>query len=1019
MSIFQHTVVKRHLASNEEKIREAYKSYTGYFLHAKIQENIRNSKEEQFQEGFLRELFVKVMGYTLNPDPDYNLITEKKNENNAEKADGAILINGEVVGIIELKDRKTLDLKTIEKQAFNYKNHHRNALYVITSNFEKLRFYIGNAIDFIEFNLFTLKENDFALLWLCLAYENIAKGLPKQLRDESISNEDLITKQFYKDYSAFKRALFDNVTANNPQYGKLELFKKTQKLLDRFLFVFFAEDKGLLSPNSTKHLIEQWEKRNKDPYEDYLPLYTRFKRCFNFLNEGYTGKGESIFGYNGGLFKPDAVLEAILIDDEILKENALKLANYNFATDIDVNILGHIFEHSLTEIEEITRSLSSVPYGEGAAESPSKRKKDGVFYTPSYITAYIVENTIGKLCTGKKAALGIDESDYFTDPRRKQKAKKELNDKITAYREWLESLTICDPACGSGAFLNAALVFLIGEHNLINEMSAKIHGDELVYDAKSYILENNLYGVDINEESVEITKLSLWLCTAEPRRKLTSLNNNIKCGNSLISDPEVAGEKAFDWHKEFPHVFEKGGFDVVMGNPPYVFAREKVTSAEKEFYAENYVSAKYQVNTYILFMEKFFRLSKYNGLSGLIVPNSWLMIYSGEDLRKFMIENCTLYKIVSLLGKSFEDASVENIILISENKPCEIDHEIKIVRKDEKTEDFIPLHAKKQIEFSKNKGFEFNVFSDDRSSLLIEKIKNGCKTLDEVCSVKAGLKAYEKGKGTFQQSAQDVKERPYDFNYKYNFDTYKYLKGSDVLRYGISWSGMWLWYGSHLAAPRTFNLFSGEKIIVREITGKYPQCIIATYSNEIYLYNLSNVTIIKREGYDISLKYITAILNSSLMSYYFIKNTAKAERKLFPKIILNDLRLFPIKKVSTEAQQPFILLTDQMQTLNADLQTKHQRFLKRLSDNFNGIKTTKALEHFYEMDFKQFIEALKKQKIPLSLKQQDEWEEYFNAYKLECNTFANQISATDKEIDRMVYELYELTEEEMRIVEGV
>ena len=193
------------------------------FLNPEIQENIRNSKEEQFQEGFLRELFVKILGYTLNPEPNYNLITEKKNEKDSKKADGAILVNGEVKAVIELKDHKTTDLKQVEAQAFGYKNNHRKASYVIISNFEKLRFYIENTIDFEEFNLFCLTEDDFAVLWICLAYENMTKDLPKQLKSESNNSEDQVTKQLYKEYSAFKRALFADILANNKGIHPLKI----------------------------------------------------------------------------------------------------------------------------------------------------------------------------------------------------------------------------------------------------------------------------------------------------------------------------------------------------------------------------------------------------------------------------------------------------------------------------------------------------------------------------------------------------------------------------------------------------------------------------------------------------------------------------------------------------------------------------------------------------------------------------------------------------------------------------
>jgi len=203
----------------------------------------------------------------------------------------------------------------------------------------------------------------------------------------------------------------------------------------------------------------------------------------------------------------------------------------------------------------------------------SKRKQDGVFYTPQYITKYIVENTVGRLCAEKKLELGIVDEEYFSDKKRQKETRKRLMEQLQQYREWLLQITICDPACGSGAFLNAALQFLMNEHRLIDEMEAKVTGASIVFqDVENSILENNLFGVDINEESVEIAQLALWLRTAKPHRKLNTLNQNIKCGNSLISNPAIAGDKAFNWQNEFPQVFKKGGFDVVIGNPPYVRA---------------------------------------------------------------------------------------------------------------------------------------------------------------------------------------------------------------------------------------------------------------------------------------------------------------------------------------------------------------------------------------------------------------------------------------------------------------
>jgi type I restriction-modification system DNA methylase subunit/REP element-mobilizing transposase RayT len=555
MSLFQLSVLNKHLASqNAEAIKTAFQKYSAYFLNKEIQQNIRNSKEEQFQEGFLRELFVNILGYTINPNPNFNFTTELKNIKDAKKTDGAILNPaGAALAVIELKGTDTKDLDKVNDQAFNYKNNQPECIYVITSNFEKLRFYIHNAVEHEEFNLFALTPERFALLWLFLQKDNLLGGIPAKVKEESLLQEDRITKALYADYSAFKNDLWNNMVQLNPQHDPLLLYKKSQKLLDRFLFIFFAEDKGLLPPNSISVIIEQWQKL-KD-LDEYKPLYSRFKKYFGYMNDGYKGAKYEIHAYNGGLFKADPMLDGLLIDDTLLQKHCRKLTNYDFADEVDTNILGHIFEHSLNDIENVRAQLA----GEEVDKSKTKRKKDGVFYTPKYITKYIVDNTIGKLCEEKKAELEIDDEEFAKDRKgRRKETIKKLDDQLKKYRAWLLQLTICDPACGSGAFLNQALEFLMAEHRYVDELEAQLFEGGIVFqNVENHILENNIYGVDINEESVEIARLSLWLRTAQKGRKLTSLSSNIKCGNSLIDDPEVAGDLAFNWQKEFPTVFQE------------------------------------------------------------------------------------------------------------------------------------------------------------------------------------------------------------------------------------------------------------------------------------------------------------------------------------------------------------------------------------------------------------------------------------------------------------------------------
>jgi type I restriction-modification system DNA methylase subunit len=759
-------------------------------------------------------------------------------------------------------------------------------------------------------------------------------------------------------------------------------------------------------------ILKQWKQLQE--MDAYAPLYKRFKKYFGYLNTGHKGKKYDVYPYNGGLFKPDEVLDLVKIDDELLYKYTLKLSEYDFASEVDVNILGHIFENSLNEIEEIQTQLEENP----TEVKLSKRKKDGVFYTPKYITKYIVENTIGKLCEEKKTEVNLVEEDYNTN--RQTKTKKDLLKKLNTYREWLLQLTVVDPACGSGAFLNEALNYLIAEHQYLDELETKLMGGGLVFpNVEKGILENNLFGVDINNESVEIAKLSLWLRTAQPNRKLNDLSNNIKCGNSLIDDPEVAGDNAFNWEKEFPQIFSKGGFDVVIGNPPYVFARDNFSKEIKQHYSKSFVSAEYQINLYLLFIERAITIIKDSANFGLIVPNAWLMVDSAKGLRNLILKKCSVNQIINLTGYSFEGVNVETIIIIATKKiENDLSHFIKVFLSS--GIEFKFSHNRKQLDFSKNKGYEFKVFSNERSVELTKKIKENSDILDNLVHIKAGLQAYEKNKGEPKQSAEDVKRRPYDYNYKFNEHTHKYLEGRDVGRYFINWSGQYLSYGKQLASPRTFDLFNGEKIIVREITGKFPNSIISTYDNSLYLYNRSNIGILAREETNISLKYVISIINSKLMAYYFMKNTAKSVRKMFPKIILNDLRKFPIKKLSITSQQYFIDKAEQMLVLNEKLLELSLKFERSLQRQFQEEleKLPRKLQDWHELSYTDFVKELKKKKIKLSLSQEAEWEDYFLEEQEKAVLLKTQIDTTDTEINQMVYELYGLTKEEIEIVEN-
>ena len=995
--LLQRNIVKKYLALlSEELTQSAWNQYQSYFLNEDIQLNIQQSKEEQFQEGFLRELFVKVLGYTLNPSPNFNLITEKKNETNSKKADGAIQKDGKVIGVIELKDHKTTDLSKVEPQAFNYKSQHPDAHYVVISNFEKLRLYIDNAVEYREWDLFRMTHDDFCELFLCLAWPQVERGVALQMKQESVSSEDQITKALYKDYSQFKRVLFADILKLNPtpegkdeKEWQLLLFKKTQKLLDRLLFIFFAEDCGLLPPNSMVQIIDQWESLKE--MDEYRPFYDRVKKYFGYMNTGYQGKKYEIFAYNGGLFKPDEVLDNIKISDDLLVAHTRKLSEYDFESDVDVNILGHIFENSLSEIEEVTQQINS-----GETPQTSKRKQDGVFYTPQYITKYIVENTVGRLCAEKKQQLNIVEDEYFSDQRRQMQTKKRLLDQLKQYRDWLLQITILDPACGSGAFLNAALQFLMAEHKLIDEMEAKVAGSAIVFqDVENSILEHNLYGVDINEESVEIAQLALWLRTAKPHRKLNSLNENIKCGNSLISDPAIAGDKAFNWQEQFPKVFEKGGFDVVIGNPPYI-PTERITSADKSYYEEVFQSAYGRINVYPLFYERGLKLLKNNGLLGYITPYTLMKNQYYIEARRYILDNCTILCLADFSGfPVFEDATVDSIILILQKQhykkavPYIFINHIK-----DFANGLYSIHEAIQSDILQHSDLSF---SNIVSSFDFKKVSVGCVKLGEIVNFKQGIITGNNKKFLTKQEGDKTK---------------KVITGSDFNRYALTWHNDYVIYDEkELHRPRVPGIFEVEQKLLLRQTGAYPICMIDT--NSYYTLDTVHNGTLKDKRFN--LKYIMCLINSTLHRYLY-ESSVNESGKVFAQVKIIYIDPLPIKVVDEAIQQPFVTLAETMLSLNQQLQEKRTRFLHRLSENFEGIKITTALQTFDLLDFKGFVAELKKQKIKLSLVQQDEWEDYFNQYRQACQELSEQIQTTDNEIDNKVFDLYGLTQEEREIV---
>lgn len=1041
MALFQHSIVQKYL-NTQANIETAWQVFQQNFQIKEKQENIRQSKEEQYQEGFLNDLFVSVLGYTLNPNVGYNLITEQKNKKNSKKADGAIIFNEngieKIVAVIELKGMDTTDLNKIEQQAFNYKNSH-NCAYVITSNFQKLRFYIQSNEEYLEFDLFKLKFEDFRLMYLCLALDNIRLDIPLKLKNESLIEEEKITLKLYKEYSNFKTELYHDLVKNNPNHDPVLLFQKTQKLLDRFLFILFAEDKYLLEPNFLYKLIEEWENLKK--MRVMISLYDHVKQYFHFLDVGLKDEKGEIFAYNGGLFKHDERLNTLTISDDILKQHLLSLIKYDFNSEVDVNILGHIFENSINELDELKAELN----GEQIAKSQTKRKKDGVFYTPKYITHYIVKQTVGVLCENKKQELDILDEYYYSDKKQQAKTKQKHLAKLQQYREWLLQLTICDPACGSGAFLNEALNFLIAEHAYIDELESKLFGGGLVFqEVRNHILENNLFGVDINQESVEIAKLSLWLRTAEPHRKLSNLNHNLQCGNSLIDDPNVAGDKAFNWQQAFPHVFEKGGFDVVIGNPPYVRA-ELLPTNDLKYYQNNYQVFNGSGDLFSYFYELSFSILKNTGLFGFI-SNTFDKTTAGETLRNYLKNNKKIIDYIDFTEvQIFSGATTYPVIIIASNNYQ--DDNIFAYRKIPKfMQNNINIEQVSQTLVAQNSLDNMAwAFNDMKVAKIIETIKK-LPTVRELYGkcyrgVITGLnEAFIIDKATKDKLiAEDshcasIIEPVYegkDLSKWVNLEIEKYMIGLypakklDIENYP-SIKSYFMNFGyerlQQIGGTGHRKKTSNKWFETQDSIGYWQELA----KNKIVWSNLqnSNKFSFDTKGYAINApacllptddKSLLAILNSKIV-WKFLTSICVVRSGGYIEVKPQYFEQIPIPPMKSEQKENLTLLTDQMLLLNEQLQLIQSKFVRLLERKFE-IELNKALLNWQTLSFKDFIKELGKKKIKLSLADEVEWEEFFLAEQKKALHLTQQIEQTDRTINQLVYELYGLTEEEIALIE--
>ncbi len=528
--------------------------------------------------------------------------------------------------------------------------------------------------------------------------------LERCLADQGIHERDL-EDGFYRDYAAYRETLIEALIQANPGFAnrKGRLVRLAQRFLDRCLFVLFCEDMGTrlsFPPNLLRDLLRR---EAEDPWydPDSDTVWQRVRSLFAAMRDGRADfNGQRINRFNGGLFAPEPDLDGLHIPARVFcarGQNATPesllahprtllyfSARYDFGTMggsgttvIDLYTLGRVFEQSITDLEY----LEARAEGHVSVAELSRRKRDGVYYTPEWVTAAIVQEVIDGRLEELRRAVGLADFGEVTDEDaaayRSLKTRPKghrLTRYLTLLDEYslrLDRLRVLDPACGSGAFLIQAFRFLYAERQRIRAERERVSGQTVLWDSADVmrqVLSLNLCGVDINPESVEITRLALWLHTALPDQPLTSLDDTIRCGNSLVGPeywiwagsnpallPEAEAERvnAFDWAAAFP--MARDGFDCIIGNPPYVKLQhfKKVHPDVAEYLGKArrpdgtplYRSTQTgNFDLYLPFLEKGLDLLAPGGRMGLIAPSLWLVNDYGAELRDLVRETGSLVK---------------------------------------------------------------------------------------------------------------------------------------------------------------------------------------------------------------------------------------------------------------------------------------------------------------------------------------------------------------------------------------
>jgi type I restriction-modification system DNA methylase subunit len=769
--------------------------------------------------------------------------------------------------------------------------------------------------------------------------EKRAKELPKP-RGKAVQRGlfpggyQSIDESFLKELDEYRKALARAFKNKNSKLDGETLTELVQRTLDRLVFLRFLEDKGIEPQRIVEHFGD-----HGTPWEDFVAASQRLDSIYN----GIVFKRHTLL--DGDSFNPDETVFADICE---------RISHINSPYDFDaipIHILGSIYERFLGNVIVTTNKRASV------VPKPEVRKAGGVYYTPEYIVRYIVENTVGKLIAEKTP-------------------------------DQIAEMHFADIACGSGSFLLGVFELLLTYHGqYYNDNPKKTRkGDCIARDGKLYlslrkkreILLNNIYGVDIDTQAVEVCQLSLYLKLlqeettgsthqyqlefahiAQMKKLLPDLSKNIFPGNSLIGRDVLDGQlfdreerklNPMDFEDAFTQIMKSRGFDAIVGNPPYGMVIDPV---QKSYFRDHFTTTEGRFDTFALFLERATKLSP-NGLVGYILPSPILSNLYARRLRRYMLDICSIEEITNFGCEVFADPTVHSCIIILEGRH-KTNNSVK-VRKQVMIEEALRLPYDYEILQNKlgmNTNCVFDIFFDPQASSLLNKLSSAGRPLGENYFIRQCIKT--------GNDKHYVKSSPTPPTAQWKPS----LRGKSIERYYTREEDLFVKYGSWLArnwANKSF--YETPKIAIRETGSR----ITATLDLE-NRYFLSSLYAIypKSQSERLELSYILAVLNSSVASYFVKKVALELTKGAFTKLRTNQLARLPIPRI--DFSQPAA-------------KQKHGLIVQK-------------------------VDAMLEAKNQLAEAETDRDKTYYE----------NKCAALDRQIDRIVYNLYGLTEAEIQVVE--